>query len=163
MPDYWCYLSVLTFKWKTKRWENWELQRPEAGVETDLEIAQSNCGANHNWCIRNCLERYRKVVHRDWCHIVFTLGDTTNVCILLAIVLSSNQSQVRLCHLLAGICIVLEIRNKKQTDLTGQRNPAGSCNPFLSLLLVTKLLWTMINQWIIKKQSVGWLWSTTDT
>ena len=40
-----------------------DMQRTE--VETDLEIAQSNCGAKHNWCIRNCLERYRKVVGRD--------------------------------------------------------------------------------------------------
>ena len=23
------------------------------------------------WCIRNCLERYRKVVSRDWCHMSF--------------------------------------------------------------------------------------------
>ena len=23
------------------------------------------------WCIRNCLERYRKVVSRDWCLISF--------------------------------------------------------------------------------------------
>ena len=28
-------------------------------------------GDNHNWCIRNCLERYRKVVSRDWCHMSF--------------------------------------------------------------------------------------------
>ena len=28
-------------------------------------------GANHNWCIRNCLERYRKVVSRVWCHMSF--------------------------------------------------------------------------------------------
>ena len=46
-----------------------DMQRTE--VETDLEIAQSNCGAKHNWCIRNCLERYRKVVGRDWCHLSF--------------------------------------------------------------------------------------------
>ena len=39
--------------------------------ETDLEIAQSNCGANHNWCIRNCLERYKKAVNTDWCHMSF--------------------------------------------------------------------------------------------
>ena len=51
--------------------ENWELPSPEAGVETDLEIAQSNFGANHNWCIRNCLERYRKMVRSDWCHMSF--------------------------------------------------------------------------------------------
>ena len=40
-------------------------------VEMDLEIIQSNCGANHNWCIRNCFEVYRKVVTRDWCHMPF--------------------------------------------------------------------------------------------
>ena len=51
--------------------ENWELPSPEAGVETDLEIAQSNFGANHNWCIRNCLERYRKMVRSNWCHMSF--------------------------------------------------------------------------------------------
>ena len=46
-----------------------ELPRPQAGVETNLAIAQCNCGASHNWCIRNCLERHRKVVSKDWCHI----------------------------------------------------------------------------------------------
>ena len=35
----------------------------------DLEIAQSYCGASHNWCIRNCLERHGKVVSREWCHM----------------------------------------------------------------------------------------------
>ena len=39
----------------------------------DLEIAQSNCGASHNWCIRNRLERHRKVVSRDWCHMSFRI------------------------------------------------------------------------------------------
>ena len=39
----------------------------------DLEIAQSNCGASHNWCIRNRLERHRKVVSRDWCHMPFRI------------------------------------------------------------------------------------------
>ena len=51
--------------------ENWELPSPEAGVETDLEIAQSNFGANYNKCIRNCLERYREMVRSDWCHMSF--------------------------------------------------------------------------------------------
>ena len=40
-------------------------------LEMDLEIIQSNCGANHNWCIRSCFEIYRKVVTRDWCHMLF--------------------------------------------------------------------------------------------
>ena len=35
----------------------------------DLEIAQSNCSASYNWCIRNRLERHRKVVSRDWRHM----------------------------------------------------------------------------------------------
>ena len=39
----------------------------------DLEIAQSNCGASHNWCIRNCLERHRKVVNREWCRMPFRI------------------------------------------------------------------------------------------
>ena len=33
---------------KEKEKENWELPRPEVGVETDSAIAQSNWGANHN-------------------------------------------------------------------------------------------------------------------
>ena len=69
------------------------------------------------------------------------IGRTTNGCILLIIVFPSNQSQVvRLCHLLDGIFVVLEIRNKKQTDLTGQCNPAGSCYPFLSLTIGDKIV-----------------------
>ena len=39
----------------------------------DLEIAQSNCGASHNWCIRNRLERHRKVFSRGWCHVSFRI------------------------------------------------------------------------------------------
>ena len=35
------------------------------------KLSRVICGANHNWCIRNCLERYRKVVSRDWCHMSF--------------------------------------------------------------------------------------------
>ena len=35
----------------------------------DLEIAQSNCSASYNWCIRNRLERHRKVVTKDWRHM----------------------------------------------------------------------------------------------
>ena len=35
----------------------------------DLEIVQSNCGANHNWYFRNYLGRYRKVVTGDWCRM----------------------------------------------------------------------------------------------
>ena len=69
------------------------------------------------------------------------IGRTTNGCILLIIVFPSNPSQVvRLCHLLDGIFVVLEIRNKKQTDLTGQCNPAGSCYPFLSLTIGDKIV-----------------------
>ena len=69
------------------------------------------------------------------------IGRTTNACILLIIVFPSNPSQVvRLCHLLDGIFVVLEIRNKKQTDLTGQCNPAGSCYPFLSLTIGDKIV-----------------------
>ena len=69
------------------------------------------------------------------------IGRTTNGCILLIIVFPSNPSQVvRLCHLLHGIFVVLEIRNKKQTDLTGQCNPAGSCYPFLSLTIGDKIV-----------------------
>ena len=59
-------LFLLTWKWRTKR-----KRKLRTGVETDLEIAQGNCGANHNWCIRNCLERSKKVVSRDWCHMSF--------------------------------------------------------------------------------------------
>ena len=33
------------------------------------EIAQSNSSASYNWCIRNRLERHRKVVSRDWRHM----------------------------------------------------------------------------------------------
>ena len=51
--------------------ENREVLRPEAGAETDLEIGQSNSGANHNRFIRNCPERHRKVVTRYWCHMSF--------------------------------------------------------------------------------------------
>ena len=69
------------------------------------------------------------------------IGRTTNGCIILIIVFPSNPSQVvRLCHLLDGIFVVLEIRNKKQTDLTGQCNPAGSCYPFLSLTIGDKIV-----------------------
>ena len=69
------------------------------------------------------------------------IGRTTNGCILLIIVFPSNPSQVvRLCHLLDGIFVVLEIRNKKQTHLTGQCNPAGSCYPFLSLTIGDKIV-----------------------
>ena len=69
------------------------------------------------------------------------IGRTKNGCILLIIVFPSNPSQVvRLCHLLHGIFVVLEIRNKKQTDLTGQCNPAGSCYPFLSLTIGDKIV-----------------------
>ena len=57
----------LTLEWKTKRKRT--LRTTKTGVETNLEIAQCNCGASHNWCIRNCLERHRKVVSRDWRHI----------------------------------------------------------------------------------------------
>ena len=71
VPDYWCCLSFWHASERQRERENWELPRPEAGVETDLEIAQGNCGANHNWCIRNCLERPKKVVSRDWCHMSF--------------------------------------------------------------------------------------------
>ena len=39
----------------------------------DLEIAQSNCGASHNWRIRNYLERHRKVVSGEWCHMPFRI------------------------------------------------------------------------------------------
>ena len=39
----------------------------------DLEIAQSNCGASLNWRISNCLERHRKVVSREWCHMPFRI------------------------------------------------------------------------------------------
>ena len=35
------------------------------------KLSRVICGASHNWCIRNCLERYRKVVSRDWCHMSF--------------------------------------------------------------------------------------------
>ena len=63
MSDYWCCLSVWHPSERQMERENWEL--PEAGVKTDLEIAQGNCVANHNWCIRNYLERYRKVVTGD--------------------------------------------------------------------------------------------------
>ena len=43
-------------------------------LKMDLEIAQSNCGANHNWCIKNCLERQREVVSiRVWCHRSFRI------------------------------------------------------------------------------------------
>ena len=62
-------LLVLSERQREK--QNGELPRHEAGVETDLEIAKSNCGASHNWCIRNCLERHRKVISRDWCHMSF--------------------------------------------------------------------------------------------
>ena len=51
-------LLVLSERQREK--QNGELPRHEAGAETDLEIAQSNCGASHNWCISNCLERHRK-------------------------------------------------------------------------------------------------------
>ena len=69
------------------------------------------------------------------------IGRTTNGCILLIIVFPSNPSQVvRLCHLLDGIFVVLEIRHKKQTVLTGQCNPAGSCYPFLSLTIGDKIV-----------------------
>ena len=71
MPDYWCWLSVWHPRETQIERENWEIPRPETGVETDLELAQSNCGANHNWCISNCLERYRQVVNGDWCHMSF--------------------------------------------------------------------------------------------
>ena len=141
MPDYWCCLSVLTFKLseRQRERENWELPRPEAGVETDLEIAQSNCCANHTWCIRNCLERYRKVVNRDWCHMsfgiilvnhpekllliwgeIFTLGDTTNGWILLInrFPLINHRYACIICSLEFFLFLRLEIRNK----LTWQAN-----------------------------------------
>ena len=35
----------------------------------NLEIAQSDCSASYNWCLRNRLERHRKVVSRDWRHM----------------------------------------------------------------------------------------------
>ena len=58
------WLLMLLVLWhaseRQRERENWELPRPEAGVETDLEIVQGNCGANHNWCIRNCFERSKK-------------------------------------------------------------------------------------------------------
>ena len=28
---------------------------------------------SHNWCIRNRLERHKKVVSRDWCHMSFRI------------------------------------------------------------------------------------------
>ena len=50
MPDYWCCLPIWHpgKRQRERERENWELPSPEAGVETDLDIAQSNCGANHN-------------------------------------------------------------------------------------------------------------------
>ena len=49
MSDYWCCLSIWHPSERQRERENWELPRPEAGVETDLEIAHSNYCANYDW------------------------------------------------------------------------------------------------------------------
>ena len=65
-----CPLDIGVKGKEKEKIENYQyLQRGLPG--TDLEIEQSNCCASHNWYIRNCLERYRKVVSRDWCHMSF--------------------------------------------------------------------------------------------
>ena len=61
VPDYWCCLSVWHTSERQREREIWKLPRLETGVETDLKIPHSNCGASHNWCIRSCLERHREV------------------------------------------------------------------------------------------------------
>ena len=53
--------------------ENYQDLKLEVKRIWKLLSAQSNSGTNHNWFIRNCLERYRKVVGRDWCHMPFRI------------------------------------------------------------------------------------------
>ena len=47
MSDYYWLLMLLVLSERQRKKQNGESPRHEAGVETDLEIAKSNCGASH--------------------------------------------------------------------------------------------------------------------
>ena len=114
------------------------------GVETDRgEIAQSNCGANHNWCLRNCLEIYRKVISSDWCHMSF------------GIIVES----VLACHTQANKTITLWLVYLKsfmfQATGTGWERRTFSRRSPLKKIFAVALLWIQFKVWLTLEPSLS--------
>ena len=90
--------------------ENWELSRPEAGVETDLEITQSNCGESP-W----------KVTPNRGSSLHWTIPQVSAYSLLLFFLLVNHRYGCVICSLEVLLFLRLKTRNKFDGSMQSSR------------------------------------------